>query len=176
MVGHDAIGAERQEPRRLVGIVDRPEVDAQADAVALGDERRAIEPDPTGVDRDLRRGAGERQLAPQHRRQGEQARDLGLRERGLTTVAAAPDVEQRGELEAGQGDAVYKRGNVLIAANAKDVDVEKDEAKLKKIKRFSEEYFKLVKANTASENAILAQQAEGEELIVKLRGEVYCVK
>lgn len=78
--------------------------------------------------------------------------------------------------QAGQGEAVYKRGNVLIAANAKDVDVEKDEAKIKKIKRFSEEYFKLVKANTTSENAILAQQAEGEELIVKLRGDVYSIK
>lgn len=86
------------------------------------------------------------------------------------------EVAAEGVRQAGQGEAVYKRGNVLIAANASDFDVDKDAAKIKEVKRFSDEYFKLVKANTAAENAILAQQAEGEELIIKLRGEVYRIK
>jgi Ca-activated chloride channel family protein len=93
-------------------------------------------------------------------------------------IKADKEVAAEGVRQAGQGEALYKRGNVLIAANAKDVPLDKaeDEAKIKTIKRFSEEYFKLVKANTAAENAILAQQSEGEELIVKLRGEVYRIK
>jgi len=91
-------------------------------------------------------------------------------------ITSDKEVAADGLRQAGQGEALYKRGNKLIAANAKDVDVEKDDAKIKKIKRFSEEYFALVKANTANENALLAEQGEGEELYIKLRGEVYCVK
>jgi Ca-activated chloride channel family protein len=86
------------------------------------------------------------------------------------------EVAADGVRQAGQGEALYKRGNVLIAANAKDVDLKEEDANIKKIKRFSDEYFQLVKANTPAENAILAQQADGEELIVKLRGEVYSIK
>jgi Ca-activated chloride channel family protein len=91
-------------------------------------------------------------------------------------IKSDKEVAADGVRQAGQGEAVYKRGNVLIAANASDFDVDKDAAKIKEVKRFSDEYFKLVKANTAAENAILAQQAEGEELIIKLRGEVYRIK
>lgn len=86
------------------------------------------------------------------------------------------EVAADGVRQAGQNETVYKRGKTLIAANARDFDLEKDEAKIKEVKRFSEDYFKLVKANTISENAILAQQAEGEELVIKLRGEVYRIK
>ena len=49
IVGDDAVGAELEQTRGLIAIVDGPEVDAQADAVALGDEGRSIEPDPPGV-------------------------------------------------------------------------------------------------------------------------------
>ncbi len=73
-------------------------------------------------------------------------------------------------------ETLFKRGKVLIAANAQTVDFEKDDAKLKKVKRFSDEYFALVKDNSADENAILAQQDEGETLIIKLRGEVYRIE
>lgn len=73
-------------------------------------------------------------------------------------------------------ESIYRRGNVLIANNARDIDPEKDSDKIKTIERFSDAYFKLVAANTAQENAILARQQAGEELIIKLRGEVYRIK
>ena len=36
--------------------------------------------------------------------------------------------------------------------------------------------FKLITANSASENAVIAQQKVGEELLIKLRGKVYLIK
>ena len=82
------------------------------------------------------------------------------------------------------GDAVqtygnqtlYKRGKTLIAANAREVDPEKDKEKIKEIDRFSDEYFVLVKDNTNEENLVLANQAAGDELIIKLRGQVYRIR
>src|SRR5262245_44051003 len=65
IVRHDAVGAELEQARRFARIVDGPEVDAQPNAVALRDERRAIEVQRTLMRRHLRGGAGERQLAPQ---------------------------------------------------------------------------------------------------------------
>ena len=71
------------------------------------------------------------------------------------------------------GQTLYKRGQQWIAANVKDVDLKKDADKIKTVERFSEEYFKLVAANTASENAVLARQQPGEELVIKVRGQIY---
>jgi len=70
-------------------------------------------------------------------------------------------------------ETLYKRGNLWVANNARDVDPEKDKNKIKKIKRFGDEYFELVSANTKAENEILARQESGEQLLVKLRGQVY---
>lgn len=85
-------------------------------------------------------------------------------------VAAGDSVQNVGN------ETLYKRGKVLYAANAQDVDPEKDDAKITKVKRFSDEYFALVRDNTSNENAVLARQQEGEELIVKLRGQVYRIE
>jgi Ca-activated chloride channel family protein len=74
------------------------------------------------------------------------------------------------------GETLYKRGKVWVANNAKNVDPEKDAAKIKRVKRFSDEYFELVKANTPDENAVLASQQEGEELLVVLRGQAYQIE
>jgi Ca-activated chloride channel family protein len=73
-------------------------------------------------------------------------------------------------------ETLYKRGKLWIAANAKDVDLEKDAEKIELIERFSDAYFKLTAANTATENAVLARQQAGEELLIKLRGQVYRIK
>ena len=73
-------------------------------------------------------------------------------------------------------ETLYRRGKTWIAASAKDVDREKDKEKIKEIKRFSDEYFTLIAANSSSENAVLARQREGEELLIKLRDEVYLIK
>lgn len=69
--------------------------------------------------------------------------------------------------------ALYRRGNLWIAQNAIGVDPAKDTAQVEDVERFSDEYFRLIAANTAEENAILARQQAGEELLIKLRGQVY---
>jgi Ca-activated chloride channel family protein len=73
-------------------------------------------------------------------------------------------------------ETLYKRANRWIANNAKDVDPDKKDAKVTTVSRFSDEYFALVRANTKDENAILASQQEGEELVVRFRGVAYCIK
>jgi len=75
-----------------------------------------------------------------------------------------------------EGEALYKRGKQWIAQNATDVDLEKDADKIETVERFTEEYFQLARDNTRTENAILAQQQPGEELIVRLRGQVYRIR
>ena len=72
--------------------------------------------------------------------------------------------------------AVYQRGRIWLAANAADLDLEKDKSKIQEITRFSEEYFKLVRANTRGENEILASQRGGEELVIRLRGQAYRIR
>lgn len=73
-------------------------------------------------------------------------------------------------------ETLYRRGRQWIANNAKDLDPEQDKAKIQEIKRFSDEYFALVRANTADENAILAAQQPGEELLCRFRGQAFLVK
>ena len=82
------------------------------------------------------------------------------------------DVYAAGIQNAGR-ETLYKRGKLWIATNAQKIDPEKDEAKIKRVKRFSDEYFDIVRANTSDENAVLAAQQEGEELLVVLRGQAY---
>ena len=73
-------------------------------------------------------------------------------------------------------ETLYKRGKMLIATNAMDIDPDKDKDKITEIERFGDEYFKLVAANSKAENEMLANQSEGEELIVRLRGKAYRIK
>jgi len=82
------------------------------------------------------------------------------------------EVEAKGIQVAGK-ETLYKRGKLWIATNAQKIDPEKDAAKIKRVKRFSDDYFTLVRENTADENAVLAAQQEGEELLVVLRGQAY---
>lgn len=85
-------------------------------------------------------------------------------------VVAADGVQNVGN------QTLYKRGKLWIAANAQSIDPEKDQAKIKKVKRFSDDYFALVKANTQDENAVLATQQEGEQLLITLRGQAYQIE
>ncbi len=73
-------------------------------------------------------------------------------------------------------ETIYRRGKTLIVSNARDVDLEKDKDKIIEIERYSDEYFTLIAANSKSENAVLARQAADEEMIIRLRGEVYRIK
>jgi hypothetical protein len=71
---------------------------------------------------------------------------------------------------------LYRRGNVWIAADAADTDLEKDKDKVITIDRFSKEYFELVKANTVEQNRVLSSQQDKEELVLKVRGQLYRIR
>ena len=57
-----------------------------------------------------------------------------------------------------------------------ELDLEKDKDKIEIVDRFSEPYFALVTANSVTENQILSQQRDGEQLLIKLRGKNFLVK
>ena len=56
------------------------------------------------------------------------------------------------------------------------LDLKKDADKIKLIERFSKEYFEITRLNTVEQNQILAGQRANEELLVKLRGQVYQIR
>ncbi len=76
---------------------------------------------------------------------------------------------------AGSNNA-YLRGNLLIASNATDVDLDKDKDQITELVRFSTEYFELIKSTSKEENQLLALQGQGEELLVRLQGKIYRLK
>ena len=99
---------------------------------------------------------------------------------GLGGGGRADESQQAGEKKesvrgAGKYTA-YLNGNVLFASNATDIDPEKDKDKIIEIKRFSSEYFDLIKTTNAEENQLLALQEPDEEMIVRLQGNVYRLK
>ena len=71
---------------------------------------------------------------------------------------------------------LYRRGNLWVAANASEIDPDRDKDKIRVIDRFSEEYFALVRTNTVAENQVLATQKSGDELLIELRGQVYRIR
>lgn len=73
-------------------------------------------------------------------------------------------------------NTIYRRGNLWIDASAKDIDINKDKAKITEIKRFSKEYFDLTEKNSKSENAVLALQKDDQQVLIELRGKVYLIK
>ncbi|MFT5528017.1 MAG: Ca-activated chloride channel family protein [Pirellulaceae bacterium] len=79
-------------------------------------------------------------------------------------------------VEVSGNEALYRRGNIWYAANAKDVDLNDKATQRVVLQRFSDGYFKLVKENSAADNSILAKQKEGEELVIRFRGVVYHIQ
>ncbi len=71
---------------------------------------------------------------------------------------------------------LYRRGQQWFAANAREVDLARDADHIETVERFSDAYFKLVAANTPGENAVLAAQRAGDELIIRLRGQIYRIR
>ncbi len=113
--------------------------------------------------------------------QGNGKADDGAAAPGLGPAVKVLDIDSDKEVAAysvriAGGETLYKRGKAWYAANAADVDLAKDTAKLEEIKRFTDAYFKLIAENTAKENAVLARQQEGEELIIRLRGKLYRIR
>ena len=78
--------------------------------------------------------------------------------------------------------AVYARSQpgqkeqILVTPETAELDLEKDKDKIEIVDRFSEPYFALVSANSVTENQILSQQRDGEQLLIKLRGKNFLVK
>ncbi len=87
-------------------------------------------------------------------------------------AAEAPETSVEGVRQF-QTQAAYRRGKLWVAANAADLDPEEDEDEIKDVERYSEEYFEIVRENTAGENQILASQQTDEELLIVLRGQAY---
>jgi L-cysteine desulfidase len=73
-------------------------------------------------------------------------------------------------------ETLYKRGKLWVTASTRTVDLKKDRAKIVEIERFSKSYFDLTKENSKSENAVFAQQAQDEELLISIRGKIYLIK
>ncbi|TWT52313.1 von Willebrand factor type A domain protein [Thalassoglobus neptunius] len=71
---------------------------------------------------------------------------------------------------------LYQRGNLLVTPETANIDPDNSEAKIVKIKRFSDEYFKLSQQNTDDENELLALQKDDERLLIRLRGKVYLIE
>ncbi|MFP4434871.1 MAG: VIT domain-containing protein [Phycisphaerae bacterium] len=72
-------------------------------------------------------------------------------------------------------NTLYQRGNAWLTPEVSKLSDEKLK-KAEEVERFSEKYFELVRANSASENQILASQRKNEELVLKLRGQLYRIR
>lgn len=69
---------------------------------------------------------------------------------------------------------VYKRGELLFASNATDVEVEK--AIFVNVARFSDQYFDLVNNNGPEINEAFSLQQTGEDLIIRIAGTLYRIQ
>jgi Ca-activated chloride channel family protein len=72
-------------------------------------------------------------------------------------------------------NTLYRRGNTWQTPDAAKLAAEKA-AETVVVDRFSEEYFRLVRANTVEENQILSSQRGNEELLIQLRGRLYRIR
>ena len=69
-----------------------------------------------------------------------------------------------------------KKERILVTPETADLDLERDKDNIEIVARYSDSYFALVGANSATENQILSQQRDGEELLIRLRGKNILVK
>jgi Ca-activated chloride channel family protein len=72
--------------------------------------------------------------------------------------------------------SLYRRGRVWIASSASKLDPAKDKDKIKRVKRFSDEYFDLIRQNSVAENQVMATQQVNEEILLVLRGQAYQIE
>ena len=104
---------------------------------------------------------------------------VGAKVMGQSTVA---DYEQKAEAKQLEGvqnvgnQSLYRRGRVWVTPETAKVDVEKEKAQIKEVQRFTDEYFELVRANSIQDNQVLASQAAGDELLIRLRGQLYRIR
>jgi Ca-activated chloride channel family protein len=84
--------------------------------------------------------------------------------------------EQVANVRQAGNQAVYRRGQIWVAANAANIDLKKDKDKIQVVERYSQAYFDLVRANNVEENQVLASQQPSEELLITLRGQAYLIR
>lgn len=75
-----------------------------------------------------------------------------------------------------RNQAVYQQGNQWRTGDTLHVDLDKSKENVQTVKRFSDEYFALTKVNTEEENALLSLQQDNEEMLIRLRGQLYLIK
>ncbi|NLF33009.1 MAG: VWA domain-containing protein, partial [Planctomycetes bacterium] len=86
--------------------------------------------------------------------------------------------------ESGQGQVVagvrtianqtmYRRGNQWFTPDLAEVKADDASANVVTVRQFDDRYFALIRRNNTAFNALLASQQAGEELLVKLEGQVY---
>lgn len=85
----------------------------------------------------------------------------------------ADEVETVANLRQVNQVSLYRRGNQWYEPGLADVDVHRDAATIRTIRQFDDDYFALAAANNHDENEVLASQQPGEELLIRLRGQVY---
>ncbi len=97
---------------------------------------------------------------------------------GNTTQTAyeAGEVETVQTVQNVGNRAIYLKRGQWVDSSATDVDPEAEDADIVEIDRMSDEYFELTRRNTVEENQVLATQKEGEELLIRLRGQVYLIR
>ncbi len=89
---------------------------------------------------------------------------------------AADSVRQYGNVAVYSRSRAGKKEQVLVTPETADLDIEKDKGQIETVERFTEQYFALVKSNSATENQIFSQQRDGEQLLIKLRGRNFLVR
>jgi hypothetical protein len=99
----------------------------------------------------------------------EGARDQESYEAGQTRSSVA-------NVQRVAGQPMYRRGQVWRTADTAGIDLDRDQAQVRAIDRFTEEYFGLVRANSLLENQTLSRQAPDEQLLIRLRGQVYLIR
>jgi Ca-activated chloride channel family protein len=97
-------------------------------------------------------------------------------EDGLVAGALLRDIEKDEDVRVDAVQVVgnktlYRRGNVWYAYDAAKQDLEELGDKVQVIKRFSKEYFDLVRRNPEVLNRVMARQQAGEKLIIEAAAE-----
>lgn len=137
------------------------------------------------LDRDVKGASGQvhatnrQKLARVNRPQSAAAPGQGVYSEGY---ANAEDYEsdRKRKLDAVRqvgNQALYRRGeNLWVTPETSEVDLSEAAERIEDVELGSDEYFELVRANTAAENQLLATQQAGEELLVELRGQLYRIR
>jgi Ca-activated chloride channel homolog len=71
---------------------------------------------------------------------------------------------------------LYKKGDTWQTADVTHLDPVRDRGQFRIVKRFSDEYFALIRENTEEENKVFASQMPNEKLAIMLRATAYLIE